>query len=1311
MNDDFLKERLQRVIRRQQLAGLLWKLAVCWAVAAVVGGILIWAERATGWASPAALPLLAGLTATAVTALAMLHYARAPDLRWAAKKIEAAHPELQGLLLTAVQQTIEPGTEPSFLQHRILQEATARSVEHDWRKVVPAGRLAGAMALQIAALMLFIAVLTHVHVATVSGANTNEGWVSVDGLSITPGDTSVERGESLVVLARFGHTLPPSVNLIVREKGAARTVPLVKSLADPIFGGSVPEVTNDFTYRVDYGGRTTREFNVKVFEHPKLVRADADLTFPTYTKLPEKHIEDTRRVSAVEGTKLGFALVLNKPVASAKLIARDKAKTEIPLLVEAGKPAATLPPMAFTASQTYDVQLIDADGRANKPSPPFVIDVQPNRPPEIKLTTPRGDIRPSSLEEVAFDGTVFDDFGSPSYGIAYEVAGGAEKTIELGHDVSAKEKRAFNYTLKLEDVGAKPDDLVTWYVWADDIGPDGQVRRTKGDMYFAEIRQFDEIFRESQGMQSDDSQQQGGGEGGNATRKLAELEKDIISATWRLQRDGATPKYPGDAKVVAESQSQALAQAGEAKDNAHSVREQAMWTAATSQMEKALEKLRDAEKTTMPLAAAVTAEQAAYQALLKLQARETQVARSRSRGGRGGQGGAANQRQIDQLDLTQEQNRYETQRQARAPQTAQRQEQLQVMNRLQELARRQQDLNDRLKELQAALQEARSDQEKEDLKRRLKRLEEEQQQMLADADEVRQRMERPENQSSMSQERQQLDQTRQDLQKAAEAAASGSVPQALAAGTRAQRALQQMRDDLRKENSSQFADDLRDMRSEARDLARQQDELSKEIDALGSSQQHKSLGDAGDQSKLQEQLAQQREKMNQIVDKAKQISEQAENSEPLLSRQLYDSVRKLNTDDADTLKQTKQELLNSGQMTRDLLDRLDKAGDKEDAGKALDLMTELLKDGNNQLARQAAQRARSETDELRRGVERAADSVLGDDTEQLKLAQSELDSLADQLRKEIAQGQGKPGDPKQTGEGKQTGSRPGDQQSAAGSDLAQRLEEARNQLKALSEHPERVAEIRDLQRRVAQLEDLQRKAAGAQSPGQTGGVANNEQPKDGQSSESSGGQQPGDAKDSKSGGGQAGGNAQANNANQPNGGTPGQAGDRRQLADANTANSAQGGGGGGRTGFDINNILNGPENTVGGAADGGYIGGAWSGGPLTSANFGQWTERLRDVETLLDSPELRAAIAAARERARLMRSDYAAKHDKPDWAVVQAQILKPLVEVRERVAEELARRDPNDVLAPIDRDPVPNRFADSVRRYYEELGKDKLDGK
>ena len=45
------------------------------------------------------------------------------------------------------------------------------------------------------------------------------------------------------------------------------------------------------------------------------------------------------------------------------------------------------------------------------------------------------------------------------------------------------------------------------------------------------------------------------------------------------------------------------------------------------------------------------------------------------------------------------------------------------------------------------------------------------------------------------------------------------------------------------------------------------------------------------------------------------------------------------------------------------------------------------------------------------------------------------------------------------------------------------------------------------------------------------------------------------------------------------------------------------------------------------------------------------------------------------------------------------------MELRARVAEELARRESKEALVPIDRDPVPTRYSELVRRYYEELGK------
>jgi hypothetical protein len=112
-------------------------------------------------------------------------------------------------------------------------------------------------------------------------------------------------------------------------------------------------------------------------------------------------------------------------------------------------------------------------------------------------------------------------------------------------------------------------------------------------------------------------------------------------------------------------------------------------------------------------------------------------------------------------------------------------------------------------------------------------------------------------------------------------------------------------------------------------------------------------------------------------------------------------------------------------------------------------------------------------------------------------------------------------------------------------------------------------------------------------------------------------------------------------------------------------------------------------------------------GPITGEGFAPWSDRLREVEEMVELPDLRNQIAVARERARQARLEFRREAKKPDWAVVRLQVVRPLVEVRNQIAEELARREPRDKLAPIDRDPVPHKYSELVRRYYEELGQAK----
>jgi hypothetical protein len=56
---------------------------------------------------------------------------------------------------------------------------------------------------------------------------------------------------------------------------------------------------------------------------------------------------------------------------------------------------------------------------------------------------------------------------------------------------------------------------------------------------------------------------------------------------------------------------------------------------------------------------------------------------------------------------------------------------------------------------------------------------------------------------------------------------------------------------------------------------------------------------------------------------------------------------------------------------------------------------------------------------------------------------------------------------------------------------------------------------------------------------------------------------------------------------------------------------------------------------------------------------------------------------------------------------VRVKVAEPLVELSNRVAEELLRRSSQKAIVPLDRDPVPPKYAEKTRQYYERLGSGK----
>jgi hypothetical protein len=1280
-----LKSALEPVVRRQKLLRLmLWSAAV-WLVLGAIG-FALWRSDVRG---AAAIGGLGGAALIAWIAVRRTIAAWEPDYLAIARSVEQRHPDLHALLVTAVEQCADPVTgKLDFLQQRVVADAVAEMRRRDCVQTVPGWQLAGATALQFAMLALlgFSAAALRPSSENAPRPVANR---TREEVTVTPGDVELERGAGLVVLAKFGRDVPSEAVLLLTPKNApAKRIPLVKNLDDPVFGGGVPEVTGVLSYRVEYAGRASREFTVKVFEHPRLDRADARMRFPEFAKLPEKLIADTRRVSAVQGATLDVAFQLNKPVQSAQLVAKDG--SVVPLRVDAAKAVVELKDFPVSKSAVWELKLKDADGRANKLAATFSLDALPNRRPELKIVTPKGDQRVSQIEEVAFRVDAWDDFGLRAAGISYSIGGGETKEIALARDSKPDEKLHLEHVLKLEEIGVKVDELVSWHLWAEDVGPDGKLRRTQSDIFFAEVRPFEEIYRP--GDDSSGGQPPPGGGGGGEATKLADLQKQIITATWNLKRaedDAAaaapSEKYLKDEPVVKDSQEEALGMAQKLAERIEEPKSAAIAATVMQEMQRALGLLTTAEKATAPLTDALAAEQAAYNALLKLAAHEFRVQRNQQQGkGKGQQQGDKQRAQLDQIEMKDEKKRYEKQSEAEQPQNDQQKEQLAVLNRLKELAQRQQDINERVKELQSATEEAKTEKEREEAKRQLKRLREEEQQLLADADELKQKMEKAENQSRFAEERKQLEQTRNDAQQAAESMQKGETSRALAEGKRAEQGFQKIRDDLRKKASGQFKDEMRQMRADARELAQKQEKIAEDLSAKPQEKERRTLDGSSPREKLAQEFEQQQKGLGDLRERMQRVSEQAEAAEPLLARQLYDTLRE------------------NAQAGTD--ETLKKAG-------------ELSRRGYGAQVKQFEEKARGEVEKVKKGVERAAESVLGDEAEALRQARAELDALRKQLDREMAEARPDLAQNSQAGQGKGADSREdaGGKNSVPGKGGEAKADGE----KAGGDGEEKTSEQQgDAQKDEGQKGGSQkgdgRKGEGQKGEGQKGDGQKGEGEKsDGQQGEGrkgkgqkgQGQQGKGDGEGKQGGGkGSTGADGQPQNSQgaaegQSGGGKPGASRGGEQpggkpagsrLADiASSAGSRNGGnnaGGGGGGGLDC-----GPRFD--------------QRAPLTGDGFVDWSDRLRNVEEMLDSQQLRREVAEIREAAKVVRSEFKREGAQPKWDIVKSQISKPLAELRNRVTEELARRESKESLVPIDRDPVPVKYSDRVRRYYEELGR------
>src|SRR5919197_445825 len=112
--------------------------------------------------------------------------------------------------------------------------------------------------------------------------------------------------------------------------------------------------------------------------------------------------------------------------------------------------------------------------------------------------------------------------------LVYSVRGRAEKVLPFRRDGSGVTVTG-QRTLYLEDLGVEPGDFVTYYARATDVSRGKRSSEARSDIFFLEIKPFEEEFvaAQSQAMGA------GGGGGDKSLEDLATAQKEIIVATWK----------------------------------------------------------------------------------------------------------------------------------------------------------------------------------------------------------------------------------------------------------------------------------------------------------------------------------------------------------------------------------------------------------------------------------------------------------------------------------------------------------------------------------------------------------------------------------------------------------------------------------------------------------------------------------------------------------------------------------------------------------------------------------------------------------
>ncbi|MGH9219752.1 MAG: hypothetical protein ACRD1W_10650, partial [Vicinamibacterales bacterium] len=476
--------------------------------------------------------------------------------------LEEHEPTLDSTILSAMEVSERPGDWSPGLIDRLVENAIARVHEIQEGERIerePMRRyawVAGAVAVTTIALFMYgPSYLRHTLTAIFDVSRDVEAAAPYR-IEVKPGDATVAKGADQMINATLSGFDAAEAAILIRKgsETAFDRVPMIKA-DNGTYEGMLFDLAEPMDYMIEAAGVRSAVHKLNVVELPYAKKIDLEYTYPSYTGLEPRKIEDGGDIAVLGGTDVKVTITPTMPTKGGRLVligppslaqgsnassgevspkrpsaAAADENESVPLTVNAdGTLAAN-----FIARKDgfYRVEMDAPSGERLTASPQYTIDLLEDLAPTVKLSKPGRDTDATPVEEFFVEAQADDDYAVKNLQLMYSVNGGPEKTVSLFNGSRSTNEVTAGHTFYMEELGVKAGDSVSYYAKATDNDGIGGAKQSTSDIYFLRIRPFDKNFKPAASMSGG-----GGGGGGQEVGALSQQQRQIISGTFNLQRD------------------------------------------------------------------------------------------------------------------------------------------------------------------------------------------------------------------------------------------------------------------------------------------------------------------------------------------------------------------------------------------------------------------------------------------------------------------------------------------------------------------------------------------------------------------------------------------------------------------------------------------------------------------------------------------------------------------------------------------------------------------------------------------------------